>query len=139
MNHFLKNILIIDHNRYQRAQSQISHGIWSSIVMLDIILVESQLSYWVEKNRYGVNAYSFDKERLPEFLLDPSKCYESQRNNDYGIVDRVPAFVEGECTCHIAPPCSFCTSMTEEEANIFASGGLDALRQYRRGLTESLT
>jgi hypothetical protein len=137
MKHYLNNILIIDHARFQRTHSYRYDGITSSLA---IVLVESQLSYWVEKNRYGRDGYSFEKHRLPEFLLDPSKNYERQRPaDDYGIVERVPAFVEGECTCHIAPPCSFCTSMTEEEANIFASGGLDALRQYRRGLTESLT
>lgn len=36
------------------------------------------------------------------------------------------------CSCHISPPCSFCTSLTEEEADVYAKGGLDALRKYRQ-------
>lgn len=36
-----------------------------------------------------------------------------------------------ECTCRIAPPCAFCTSLTEEEANVYANGGLAALNRYR--------
>lgn len=37
------------------------------------------------------------------------------------------------CSCQApngAPPCSFCTSLTEKEANIFCSDGLYALRRY---------
>lgn len=147
MKHFLKNILIIDRERYGQRVGGLLRESGSSrfrlassvIISMDIVLVEEAAGYWVEKNRFGVDGYWFPKERLPEFLLDPSKNYERTRLDDYGIVERVPSFVEGECTCHIAPPCSFCTSMTEEEANIFASGGLDALRRYRNGLTESLT
>lgn len=82
-----------------------------TVQSLDILLIEETAGYWVEKNRYGKNDYWFSRERLPEFLLDPSKDYERLMPADYGIVERVPAFVEGECTCHIAPPCSFCTSI----------------------------
>lgn len=36
-----------------------------------------------------------------------------------------------ECTCHICPPCSLCVEMTEEESEVYANGGLDALRKFR--------
>lgn len=36
-----------------------------------------------------------------------------------------------ECSCHLNPPCSFCTSLNEEEANVFANGGAKALEKYR--------
>jgi len=35
------------------------------------------------------------------------------------------------CSCHINSPCSFCTSLTEEEAEAFCSGGMKALEEYR--------
>lgn len=38
---------------------------------------------------------------------------------------------DDECTCHIAPPCSFCVSLTEEEAEAFCSGGSQAVRKMR--------
>lgn len=94
------------------------------------MLIEETTGYWVEKNRYGSNDYWFPKERLPEFLLDPSK--------DYSIPQelRIAPYYShdddrDECSCHINPPCSFCTSMNEEEANIMANSGLEALRRYR--------
>lgn len=31
------------------------------------------------------------------------------------------------CTCMLAPPCGFCTSLAEEEGDAFSSGGLSAL------------
>lgn len=38
------------------------------------------------------------------------------------------------CTCWQGhPPCSFCTSMTEEEADLFAQGGSQAVRNHRNG------
>jgi len=43
---------------------------------------------------------------------------EEMVNNGYG------------CSCHSMPPCSFCTSMTEEEANIFWNEGMYGLEQY---------
>lgn len=36
-----------------------------------------------------------------------------------------------ECTCHIAAPCDFCLSLTEEEVDAFANGGLQAVRKLR--------
>ena len=40
------------------------------------------------------------------------------------------------CSCHTMPPCSFCTSLTEEEAGIFANYGLDALGEHWRFVDE---
>lgn len=37
-----------------------------------------------------------------------------------------------ECTCHISPPCDFCTSLTEEEVGAYASGGIHAVLKMRR-------
>ena len=28
-----------------------------------------------------------------------------------------------ECTCHVCPPCAWCLSLTEEEADAFSRGG----------------
>jgi hypothetical protein len=36
------------------------------------------------------------------------------------------------CSCHTCAPCSFCTSLTEEEADIAWNGGSDAVWAYRR-------
>lgn len=36
----------------------------------------------------------------------------------------------GGCSCHIAPPCSFCESLDEQEAEVFHAGGVDALRRH---------
>lgn len=36
------------------------------------------------------------------------------------------------CTCFICAPCSFCENLTEEEANIYFNGGLEALLKYQR-------
>lgn len=36
------------------------------------------------------------------------------------------------CTCHLSAPCSFCESLTEEEADIFWRGGMAALLEHRR-------
>lgn len=35
------------------------------------------------------------------------------------------------CTCHISPPCNWCTSLTEEEAELFAQGGEAAVHKHR--------
>ena len=37
-----------------------------------------------------------------------------------------------ECTCHIAPPCSFCVSLTEEEVEIMAKSGVSGVLAFRR-------
>jgi hypothetical protein len=34
------------------------------------------------------------------------------------------------CTCHTNAPCVFCTSLTEEEADIMWNGGMEALKKY---------
>lgn len=41
-----------------------------------------------------------------------------------------------ECTCHLHPPCHFCQSLTEEEADIYANEGMRALRRFRNRVTE---
>ena len=35
------------------------------------------------------------------------------------------------CSCHINPPCAFCVSLTEEEAEIFMNQGMEALKKFR--------
>ena len=37
-----------------------------------------------------------------------------------------------ECTCHISPPCGFCTSLTEEEVDVFIERGARAVLDMRR-------
>lgn len=39
--------------------------------------------------------------------------------------------MEPECTCHVNPPCGFCTSLSVEEVEAFAAGGLEGLQKYR--------
>lgn len=41
---------------------------------------------------------------------------------------------QDECSCHMHPPCSFCESLTEEEAEAFADGGADAVHGLRARL-----
>jgi hypothetical protein len=36
----------------------------------------------------------------------------------------------GECTCHLSPPCAWCTSLDEVETEVYAAGG----RLYLRAL-----
>jgi hypothetical protein len=40
--------------------------------------------------------------------------------------------MEDECRCHISPPCDFCISLDEGEADAFAHGGYAELRAFRR-------
>lgn len=40
-------------------------------------------------------------------------------------------YFEG-CTCHIMPPCPFCISLSEKEADVMWNGGREALEEYRR-------
>ena len=40
------------------------------------------------------------------------------------------------CNCHTMHPCSFCTSLKEEEDGIFANYGLDALGEHWRFVDE---
>lgn len=35
------------------------------------------------------------------------------------------------CSCHLNAPCSFCTSLTEEESEVFWSDGMIGLEKYR--------
>lgn len=35
------------------------------------------------------------------------------------------------CTCHLSPPCSFCTSLDKEEMEAYINGGIDALEKLR--------
>ena len=34
------------------------------------------------------------------------------------------------CSCHINPPCDFCTSLTEQEYDIWQKSGLNGLRKF---------
>lgn len=43
------------------------------------------------------------------------------------------------CSCHISAPCSFCESLTEEEAEVYYSGGLDALEKYQQNKKDKVT
>ena len=45
----------------------------------------------------------------------------------------------GGCSCHINPPCSFCTSMTEEEAVIYWNGGIRGLKKLWSEQGKALT
>jgi len=36
----------------------------------------------------------------------------------------------GGCSCHTMPPCSFCTSLTEEESDIVWNGGMEKLHRH---------
>ena len=38
----------------------------------------------------------------------------------------------GGCSCHISPPCGFCVSLTEDEADVFCNDGFDELLDYVR-------
>jgi hypothetical protein len=139
MRHFLKNILILDRERCGRSRQRrdgepraLSCIDNQTIQSLDILLIEETAGYWIEKNRYGSMGCWIPRERLPEFLLDPTKSYERLMPADYGIVERVPTIREVGCTCHLSTPCSFCISLNEEEADIMASSGQEALQQYWR-------
>ena len=47
------------------------------------------------------------------------------------ISDAHRMYDEGySCSCHTMPPCSFCTSLTEEEADILWNDGIDGLTKY---------
>lgn len=39
------------------------------------------------------------------------------------------------CTCFILPPCDFCTSLAEEEADAYGAGGKQALIPFIDRLT----
>jgi hypothetical protein len=41
-----------------------------------------------------------------------------------------------ECTCHVCPPCDFCLSLDEDEADAMANGGASAVRELRRKRVE---
>lgn len=43
---------------------------------------------------------------------------------------------DDECTCHIFPPCSFCVSLTEEEAEAMANGGTVAVKKLSESKEE---
>lgn len=43
-----------------------------------------------------------------------------------------------ECTCHISPPCGFCTSLTEEEVDVFCNHGAQAVLNLRREREEQM-
>lgn len=45
-------------------------------------------------------------------------------------------FLDG-CSCHISPPCSFCTSLTEEEVEALNTGGMKELNLLRRQFREA--
>lgn len=41
------------------------------------------------------------------------------------------------CTCHTHPPCSFCTSLTEEEMNVYCNYGITGLADHWRFVDEA--
>lgn len=41
--------------------------------------------------------------------------------------DRIEAILEGECNCHVSPPCNWCLLLNEDECDAFANGGRKAL------------
>lgn len=48
--------------------------------------------------------------------------------------------LENGCQCPAGhPPCDFCTSMNEEEAEAYFSGGMEALRAVVNGIPKSCT
>jgi hypothetical protein len=36
----------------------------------------------------------------------------------------------GGCSCHLSPPCSFCTLLNEEELEIYLREGVHGLAQF---------
>ena len=54
---------------------------------------------------------------------------EARRAFEEGLVDG--------CSCHLNPPCTFCTEMTEDEANAQWNGGMDELRALWREQDEA--
>lgn len=133
MNHCLKNILIIDKERFYTDDD--SSPYYRTVLMLDVLLVESETEYLVVKNRYGRNEYRFKKHRLPEFLMDPFKDYSEQPVFSIAPPSFYDEHRDEECSCHLNAPCSFCTSLTEEEADLMANGGIEEVRRYRRNTT----
>lgn len=45
--------------------------------------------------------------------------------------------LEGECHYHISPPCEWCLSLTEDEADAFTSGGREAVMELLDAKLES--
>ena len=80
MNHYLKNILIVDRRRFG---SRVGITPWRSlstmtIASMDIVLIEEDDGqYTVFKNRFGPDEYTFAAKALPRFLQRPHIRYES--------------------------------------------------------------
>lgn len=68
----MKNTLVIDVERMNQMDGyRIPFQI---VLMLDIVLLEMGLTYFVVKNRYGTNQQrSFPKDRLDDFLKFPNR------------------------------------------------------------------
>jgi hypothetical protein len=43
---------------------------------------------------------------------------------------RIRKIINGECSCHLSPPCTWCTELSEEEADIYGADGRNALIQH---------
>lgn len=49
-------------------------------------------------------------------------------------IDRIHRLMDSGCSCHQSPPCTWCMSLTETEADIFWDGGRKALDDYWKRL-----
>lgn len=67
--------------------------------------------------------------------MDPSRDYSEQPVFSIAPPSFYDEYRDEECTCHLNAPCSFCTSLTEEEADLMANGGIEEVRRYRRNIT----
>lgn len=56
-----------------------------------------------------------EERRAYDRMVDPAGAYTSGYS----------AGADPECTCHINPPCSYCTSKTEEELDSTLESGND--------------
>jgi len=67
----MKNTLVIDVERMnQMAGYKIPFQL---LLILDIVLLEMGLTYYVVKNRYGSSGLLFPKDRLDDFLKFPNR------------------------------------------------------------------
>ena len=60
------------------------------------------------------------------------KSLDKLRDENRNLAGRYGQYSSRSCSCHVSPPCSFCVSLSEDEAEAFANGGFDNLTFHWR-------
>lgn len=98
----------------------------------DVVVRHSEDEIWSANFNTKEEALGAWQHQVKKYLPDRAANMFAQATIPVFTADDADDRELDSCYCSTThPPCSFCTSLDEDEADVYGSGGSELLRQYR--------